>query len=163
MKKNLIKLTALILVLCLSLCACGAAEDQTIIVDGLTMTLPGNFQEMKDIASENNQNFVYATSTQVIMGLKEAKSIFESYGLDLTLADYADLIVTGYELNTSVEYVGGIPTVIYTSDVSGTTFKYIAAMYESNDAFWMVQCSCELDKFDRCYEDFITYLTSVKV
>lgn len=165
MKKNLLKLICLVMsmVLCLGLCACGAEEDQTIIVDGLTLTLPANFQKSDEAAAGSDQLFVYATRTQVVMGLKEEKSLFESYGMDLSLDDYANLIISVYELDAAVEYVGGIPTVTFTSDVNGTTYKYIAAMYESNSAFWMLQCSCEADNFERYYEDFITYLTSVKV
>ena len=160
MKKDIIRISAMLLVMVMMLCACGA-KDQTFSNNGLIMDLPGNYEPLTgdDVAGFT---FSMGSKKSVIMGLKEEKAMFESYGLNLTLDEYTDLVIEANGLNTTVKYEGGIPTFTFTNYVDGTYFKYLAATFEGKDAFWLIQFACEEGKFDDMYSSFIKYLSTVR-
>ena len=111
MKKNIIRISAMLLVMVMMLCACGS-KDQSFSNNGLYMELPGSYRAL----SENEMvgfTFGMGDKKSVVLGLKEEKSMFESYGLDLTLEEYADLVIEANSLSTTVKYEGGIPTFTF--------------------------------------------------
>lgn len=160
MKKNIVRISAMLLVMAMMLCACGS-KDQSFSNNGLYMELPGSYRAL----SENEMvgfTFGMGDKKSVVLGLKEEKSMFESYGLDLTLEEYADLVIEANSLSTTVKYEGGIPTFTFSKYIDGTYYKYLAATIEGADAFWLIQFACEEGKFDDMYNTFIKYLTTVK-
>ena len=161
MAKKLLRVTAMLLVMALLLCACGT-KDKNFSSNGLTMQLPGNY---KPLSSEDSAGYTFAmgSNKSIIMGLKEEKSVFEAYGVSLTLEDYTDLVILNNGIDVTVTYDSGIPTFTFISNVDGTNFKYVAATFEGTDAFWLLQFACEESNFDSMYERFIQYLTTVTV
>ena len=159
MKRNLLRIISMILLTSILLCGCGGEKNQTITSNGLTMTIPAS---MKDITEDSGYTFAYASNKQPVIGLYEEKSIFLSYGLDLTLEEYCDLVIQGNSLDAAPTEVNGLLTFRFDSVVNGETYSYLAAVFENTDAFWLIQCSSKSADFDGYYENFLNYLGSVQ-
>ena len=162
MAKKLLRLTAMLLVMALLLCACGE-EDKNFSSNGLSMKLPGNY---KALSKEDAAAFTFGMGNDesIIMGLKEEKTTFvEIYGVCPTLEGYTDLVILNNGIDVEVANESGIPTFTFISNVDGIDYKYVAAAFEGRDAFWLLQFACVESKFDSLYETFIRYLTTVTV
>ena len=161
MKKNILRIAAMVLVMAILLCACGE-KDQTFSNNGLIMNMPANYER---ITGQDVSGFTFAmgNNKSICVGLKEDKATFEAYGYNLTLDEYTDLVIQANGLSTSVKYEGGIPTFTFVSVVDGQNFKYLAATFEARDAFWLIQFACNESKFDSMYDTFVNYMATVKV
>ena len=163
MKKS-ISLIALMAALSLLLTGCGITqllEDQTINYGDLTMTLPGYYQDYSQQEFAQNYSFVYGFNDVAIMGLREEITLFTSYGSDLTLEEYAQMVIDGNGLNCEVETVDGLITFSFTSENSGQTHAYLAAVYQSARAFWLIQIGCLENNYENNREKFINILKTV--
>ena len=141
------------------LCACGA-KDQSFSSNGLTMDLPGNYERITD-QEASGYTFAMGSSKSIVMGLKEGKDMIAAYGLELNLDEYTEMVLMANNLNSTVTYEGNIPTFTFVSDVNGVDFKYLAATYEGQDAFWLIQFACKEENFDNMYDTFVKYLKTV--
>jgi hypothetical protein len=56
----------------------------------------------------------------------------------------------------------GLAYLIYEADIDGDMFRYVAFVYNTDDAFWVVQITAQEDDFDDNFEDYIEYAKSVK-
>ncbi|MCI8331647.1 MAG: hypothetical protein HFE78_02330 [Clostridiales bacterium] len=159
-RKNIACAAAALLLLCsFMLCSCGAAKEKEFSKEGFTITLTDAFKE-QEIAT---QTVAYVSTKVSVSALKEEKSAFEDNDLDIDLSDYADLVIAANNLSAEAEEKDGLLCFTYDNSVSGQNFTYLATVFESSDAFWLVQFGCEKDKYDSFKEDFVKYAKTVKV
>ena len=185
MKKTLAILLALALAFFASACSLGKktqpapdpepeaeapAETQTTETDKETakvfaceemrITLTDDFAEEEGIESYTG---VFESSECAIFVLREDKDYFGDTDLD----DYAELVL---DANKNIgRDVGdlhrkdGIPLFEYefTNDSSGQTFKYYTTMFESEEAFWLVQFTCYTEDYKSMISKFHKWARSV--
>ena len=162
MKRRITKLLSLCLMACLMLTACGGTTKTTeFSCDGLTMTVPADYRQM---TGEEVQAYTFALTNNktILMGLREEKAIFRSFGMELTLDDYMQIIREANQQEMTVDTYNGQYMIKFESVVEGNRFKYLASVYESEDAFWLIQFGCPESDFEDFRGDFFEQLLSVK-
>ena len=157
------KLTAIILLLtlCLSLAACGG--EALVLTprthEGITISIPEDFIDLSDEEFAADLSFVYGLDPIAVNGLREPKSTFEAYGLELDLERYGDFILKANNVSSDLEERDGILTFTY--EANGYT--YVVTLWETDDAFWTVQAYCPTDSFKKVEKDMWQILSSVTV
>lgn len=154
---KLILLATLALTLLLTACA---VEDKSFTKDGMTITLNSRYSELQ----QEGYTVAYGATDSVVLVLKETYDSLSAASLDKnsTLTEYANVVIKNNSLtNVSVETKDGLTCFQYDSEVDGKTYSYLAAVYKSTDAFWMIQFSAEKDNYDEKESDFITFAKSV--
>ena len=157
MKRILLVLTALVLLV--SLVACGEAQPKTFTAEGMSVTLTDAFVKR----SVDGYTVCYDSKDVAVFALKESFADFQ--GIELTLEEYADLVRQSNASRnpTAVIEKDGILTMEYSflNEEENQTYKYLCAMYEGEDAFWVVQFACMADSYDSLSETLMTYAKSV--
>lgn len=123
-------------------------NDKIFSKSGLSITLTDDFVE-KTLMSQTSY---YESLTSIVTTLKEPFENLEAIGLskDSTLKEYAQEVIktNGFDKSgTTIQEGGGFTGFEYTSDVSGVTVNYVAVVFKSNDAFWLVQFACQEDNY----------------
>ena len=159
--KHVTKLLAIFaLIGSLLLCAC-TASPKTFTKDGMSITLTNRFSEIKQ------ENFLtgYGSTNAAVLVTKEAFTLFEgtTLGKSSTLTDYANAVITAQKLadGTEVKTNDGVTYFNYESSVDGVTYKYMATVHKSEDAFWMIQFSAKAADYADMEADFFTYAKSI--
>ncbi|MBR5642341.1 MAG: hypothetical protein IKW92_09465 [Firmicutes bacterium] len=137
-----------------------ADNAKVFACEELRITLTDEFQEESGI---DYYTGVFDTDEEVVFILREEKSYFGSISLD----EYAEKVI---EANENVGHIieklhkkDGIPLFEYEFDneSTGSTFDYYTTMFESNDAFWLVQFACYATEYKDHVETFHKYARSV--
>lgn len=161
MKRILALMCTLVLALGL-LSGCSASLKTFDTGAGMTISLPSNF-EAGDMAG---QTAYYESPTVIVTVLKETFEDLNSYGLgldaDSEIADYAQILIDGYELDSGLEEIDGVSCLKYENSDSGTDVSYLATVTKGPDAFWLVQFACEKKNYEKFESDFITWAKSMK-
>lgn len=56
---------------------------------------------------------------------------------------------------------GGIKCFTYEREVSGNDYAYLATVFKSSDAFWLIQFACFKDDYNDKEDDFVKWAKSV--
>lgn len=139
-RKIFVSLLALIMCFTLSGCVFGS-KDKTYTSNGISVTMSDGFQE-KSIVSQT----VYLESTESIFSaLKEDFSVLEAVDLgeSASLKDYAEAVVANNKADYEIKEEDGLTYFEYEKTVSGKDFYYLACVYKSDDAFWLVNFASE--------------------
>ena len=159
MKRRLIAvLCAAVLVLGMMTGCSGSAKSFSKA--GMTITLSDAFME----SDMESMTAYYESRTSAVTVLKEDFSTIESVGLstDMSLQEYAQLVVEGNGLDCQVSEEDGLVYFLYEDTVDGTDFSYWATVYRSSDAYWLVHFLCESKNYEKLLPDFKTWAKSVK-
>ena len=155
LKGLLITVLAAALILCNG-CSLFAEKEKTFTFENLKITLTNRFfeDEMEPFS------VVYDSSKIAVFVLKEA---FEGdLNGDLTLTEYAEMVIEANDLpNAEIETENGLTAFYYERSGDGGTYAYYAAVYESSDAFWLIQFATEQDEYEKYEENIFTYAQSV--
>ena len=186
MKKNSIILLALLLAVSLSSCTFSkpapaadpqpvaeepeqtqtqteteAKNEKVFACEEMRITLTDDFTEEESI---NSYTGVFESSECAIFALREDKYYFD----DIDLDDYAELVLeanknAGREVG-DLHRKDGIPLFEYefTNDSTGQTFKYYTTVFESDDAFWLVQFTCYSDDYKDMLSKFHKWARSIR-
>ena len=148
------------LTMALSLCACDFASEEVFTCGDLSITLTSAFEE----SSADGQDAYFESQKVGVTVLKEEKSDLVNSDT-MTKKDYAELVVKTYEKTTigGVSEIGGLTYFTYVATVDGTGYTYEAYIYETSDAFWMVQFFCHTDNYDKYADSFKTWAQSVTI
>ena len=164
MKKSVRVIALLLAMVLMTGCTLFPAKDSTksISSNGLTMNIPSDYKDVSSDPSTAGYTFAYGNSKSLVVGLREEKSLFESYGYYLTLEEYGELVIEGNGIFASLNKENGIITFTFTRLVDGVNYKYLAGVYENNDCFWLIQFGCEMSNFSSMESEFMEYLVSVR-
>ena len=162
MKKSIKVIVALLLV-CALFAGCGVLCDQERTCEDLTITIPGHFLDMSDQDYAKGMNFLYGFNDIAVVGIRETKESLAFYDADLTLEEYGALVMQGNGLDGDMELKEGLYTFEYEASNAGQTFTYLGAVFEGEEAFWIVQAYCLSDEYEQHQADMMKWLKSVKV
>ena len=162
MKKNIsriiIGLLALLLVFTLYGCQ---SKEKTFSKEGMSIVLDESFQEQP----LETQTAYYESKDKIVTILKEEFSVFTPYGMDaedVSLQDYAQMVVDNNGLTAKVEEKDGLVQFVYEKSVDGSDITYLATVHKGIDAFWLVQFACESKNYSKFYSIFVGYAKSFK-
>lgn len=132
-----------------------AAKPKDFSVDGMTVTLTDKFRSVE----EEGFNACYGTDKQVVLVIKEDFSLFEG-AADLTKAEYAQLTIDAYSLSETakVQEKDGLTYFEYQAN----TYHYLAVVYKSQDAFWLIQFCSNISDAADFESEFMAMAKTVK-
>lgn len=140
--------------------------DQKVFqVEELSLTLDNSYSERT--AAGYNAAFSSGDKGIVVLVLREGKEFLGSAlgsAMPSTLEEYAALvrqnnIALGREVGEIKEDQG---ILFFEYEFYFTiTYKYYTAILQSEDAFWLVQFSCDTNNYDQYLDLFSTYVHSV--
>lgn len=159
MKKIVLWLSMVLMVTTLcSGCSFLKPQEKTFTKSGMSITLTDKFYE-KDVV---NYTATYGSTDVAIMALKEEFSLLE--GLEnLSLEDYAQLVIENNKKDISVEKKDGLTYFLYEAEANGKTYSYFSCVYKGTDAFWLIQFSTVADQYEKKSDQLITWAKSVTV
>ena len=135
----------------------GNPKEKVFSKAGLTITLNDKFYE-KEMVS---YTAVYDSESIAVFALKEEKSLLE--GEELTLEEYADLVIANNQLDATAKDAEGLISFTFEKHVNGKDCTYFATVHKSDDAYWLLQFSCESTKYEDLKPTIIQYAKSVNV
>lgn len=157
--KKLIALS-LLLILCLSLAACGPEPAApSYVFDDLSIQIPEDYINLSDEAFAAGLDFIFGLDPIAVNGLREEKATFQAYGLEIDLQRYGDLLMKANNVSGSLGQKDGIWTFSYESG----DFTYVVTLWETEEAFWTVQAYCPTENFSKAKKDMWEILSSVTV
>ena len=165
MRKSLAVLPAFLLIFSL-LTGCGSTEESSTFTYGdLSITLPADFSDLSQKSYGSGYTFLFGSSEMTILGIKEEKSELFKDIPDMTLAQYGRLLIqlNGYDCDLTQR--DGRYTFSYTADLPGQEgeYAYTAVLYETGDAFWVLQCYCPGETVSQNRERIWDLLCAVKI
>lgn len=166
MKKLSLLLALLLLALSLASCnnllvgtALAAPKDFT--VEELTFTLNTSFTEQSSI--DVNQTAVFLSTKTCVLVLRESFDSLESANLntDMSLTEYAAIIMKNGSVKGDPITENGLTYFTYAATSDGTDFTYLATVFRSDSAYWLVQFYCPSSNFKDIKPDMLAYAASV--
>ena len=114
----------------------GSDKAKTFSYDGMSITLTEAFRE----AEYENMSAAYESKYVIVFVLKEPFTLLEGLE-DLTLNEYADLLIQGNGLNAQKKTVGENVMWEYdfTNPDDNKTYRYDSYAFKTKDAFWLIQ------------------------
>ncbi len=163
MKVRVISFFAAIIICLLSLCSCGEEkyDPKKFTVGDLTIELTDGFKR----EFSENYDAVY-TSRKIGVYIKREKftdlKSEEKPASELKPSDYAQGIIDGSKLNTTVKTSMGRTTFTYEVHVDSEWYTFYALVYKSSDSFWLVQFATKSDSFESQFEAINDFAWSVE-
>ncbi len=150
--------SVLLLICSLSLLVGCAVKPKVFAAEEMHMTLTSRFREVE----QTGCTAMFSSRGEVVFVFRESISSLSDKGIDASssLSDYAAVIIQNNGLSdVNVEESDSLTCFTYEKEGDGKPFRYLAVVYRSTDAFWLVQFAAEADAFQR--ETFIAYAQSV--
>ena len=155
------------LILLLSLCIgllCGCVDGyQTVGSNGLTLRLPGYFEDKSSESYAAEQDFLYSYGGMGFLGIREKRSDFPAGYENMGLKAYGNFVIYGNELPCELTMRDGFYTFTYEKDAPEEKLTYVAIVLENKDAFWTVQAYCLSEFYPENASLIWKCLTSAKV
>lgn len=142
------------------LAAFGKAEPKDFVKDGLHITLTDDFTaiEMEGFTA------CYSADDAVVLVLKEPFTLadgFENY----TVTQYGELVIqkSNYSSQTKLEQQDGLNyfEYRYKNEQNQQEYHYIATLFKSKDAFWLVQFAVPQTGFEEQRPQLMQWAKSV--
>ncbi len=121
---------------------------------GMTITLTERFKEF----DTDNYTVSYTTDKCAVFALEEAFTLFEDPE-NLTLRDYGQMILDNSGMNETSKLVEENGLLYFEYQVD--TYYYMACLYKADDAFWLVQFTCDVDNADAYKPSFTKWAKTV--
>ena len=158
--KQILKLATLCLVLAVLLCAC-SLPDRVFTCKNLSITLPGSFADLSSTLDGDDLDFFYMTAKTGITGYRVEKASMTEDAESLTPENFVELMQYSNAHTGKVTHRGDICSYIYTAETDGEDFTYLVAVFDAEDALWVLQCYCRTAEFSKTEETFWSYLETV--
>jgi len=137
------------------------SSPRTFSSNGVKITLTDDFIKVP-IA---DFTVSYGNGEISVFFLEERFDVYE--GLDsFTLEQYGEAVieVNKYDSSTQLKERDSLLYFEYdgTNPDSGEEYSYIAFVYETSDAFWLVQFGALVEDMEKCYDDIFEYAKTVE-
>lgn len=135
-------------------------STKTYTVNGISVTMNDSFYE-KDLVS---QTAYLESQNAIFTALKEEFTELEAVGItkDSTLKDYAEAVKAANSFTGNIIEKDGLVYFTYEKDISGKSFFYLATVYKTDDAFWLVNFACESKNKEEFEPKFIEWAKTVE-
>lgn len=157
--KKIIRILALALVLVM-LTGCGRGTKLFTCGD-LTMLIPSGMKDVSGQSEFAGHTFALKSKELVIFGLEErhlGDPLLEEY----TLLSYTQEVIRGNGLSCVplVRNNEDYTYFSYTCRFDDQDYRYLVAVYRTDESFWMIQLSCLVEQYEEaaCFR----YLDSVE-
>lgn len=159
MKRTLAAILTVVLLLT-ALCGCELTSKEFSYKE-LTITAPRSMKDATDDQIANKADYVISNSTMAIFVLREDFSTFPKGYEDLSVKEYAELVLEANNLHEDLEEDDDLVTFTFRKTEDGVSYTYIAACYKSEEAFWLVQAACKTTQYDKMRDKMMDCLKSV--
>lgn len=121
-----------------------ATAMKDFYVEELKISLPDTFEE-EDVTGYTKAFF---DNYSAVLVLREDKADLANYAENMD--EYVKLVVSANESRGISEpvYVNGRPTFEYDATANDVTYRYYTTLYESDEAFWIVQFASMKQAYD---------------
>lgn len=150
-KKLLSIFTICIIIVTLCGCAVKDTKNKVFTKNEFNITLNEAYVE----SQQDGFYACYDSATVAVFVVKESFDIMEGFS-DYTIEQYANIVMYNCsDKNPSLHQKDGISYIEYSfkNTQINKTYNYLIALYKSDDAFFMVQFTCE-DKNYKEYKDY---------
>ena len=126
-------------------------------VEDMKISLPADLQKEE----YEGYTAVFDSETSAELILREDKGDFVNYADNMD--EYLQLVKKANESKGIGDYVyeNGRPTFEYDSTSDNMTFRYYTVVYESDEAYWLVQFACEKSLYDAMKPSFNEWADTV--
>lgn len=129
---------------------------KTFRYDGMEMTLTNRFSETAD----EKFDFCYSSADVAVLGLKEELALNPGLkGYDR--GRYAQMVIQNNNLSATVRTEGNLMWFTYGS-ATEDGYHYSAYIYQTEDAFWMIQFCTKADQWENQTENIEKWAKSVQ-
>lgn len=155
-KSVIILFVAANLILLMSSCS---AKMRNFEKDGMLITLTSDYKETEP----GNLTSYYKSPRAAVTSVKKDIDLLNELGIssDISTLDYAELIVKSSGIEVSVYEQNALTYFEYAENTNFGSFKYLACVYKDDDAFWLVQFSCQADIYNDMKSEFLKFAQSV--
>ena len=144
------------------LCGCRRVlPDQTIVCREITITLPGDFEDLSHQTYAQDVEMVYGADGIVISAIAEPADELALYFPNIDAEQYAQLVIRAYDLSGDAQMVDGIPSFTYTVETGDMEITYLVGVFASDTHFWMVQAYCSAEEYPVNQPEMWEYISSV--
>lgn len=159
MKKILVVLCAFVSCILLGGCAFGN-QEKTYSSHGISVTMNKGFVE-KSIMS---QTAYFQGTDALFTALKEDFDTLAliDLGSKSTKKDYAEAVVKNNKADYKVIEKDDLTYFEYEKSISGKDYYYLASVYKTDDAFWLVNFACEKANKEKYESIFKRWAKTVK-
>ena len=150
----------LLLLLIVSLCLSGCSAKENTAPhshEDLTIRIPADYIDLSGEEYAQDLTFIYGLAPVTVSGLRDDKSMFTEFNLDLN--GYGQLILDLNNISSQLTEKDGIPTFTY--EANGYT--YLVTLWETESAYWTVQAYCPTTDFEAAKDQMWEILTSIKI
>ncbi len=114
----------------------------------------------KDLATATA---TWMSDKAVVTALKEEFSILETIDIDKNskIEDYAKAVIKNNKADYELKEKDGLNYFEYEQTVSGKDYYYFAAIYKSDDAFWLVNFACDKNNKSEYQDKFVEWAKTV--
>lgn len=140
-----------------------AVKTKSFVCGDVTMVLPEEFEE----TSAEGQDGAYLSDNAGAMVFTQTKAELTNLGYNgstMTKKEYADAIISANEQQAQdVKEENGLTTYVYTASTENYNFTYQAFIFESDDAFHMVQFYCLSASYETLAPSFAQWASQVVI
>jgi len=160
MKRRFLAVLCLFLAVCLLVGCDSYPEGNSFTYQDLTITLPGDFEELYKGTASKDADFFYGRDTLIVMGLSEKKSDLKP----MSLEEYTAYVIQGNELTCTPERSGTGYVFSYEATVSDTSsYTYVVTTFAGDTNFWILQFYCPTEKFHENKAEIDMILEGIKL
>lgn len=152
---------SLALALCIGL-LCGCMDEETTVshaYEDLTIYIPTDYIDLSGEEFAQGLSFVFGMNPIAVNGLREPKSTFTAYGLNLDLKQYGKFLMMSNQVNAQLQEKDGVRFFSYKAG----EYTYVVSLWETEEAFWTVQAYCPTADYSKVKNDIWDILSSVTV
>ena len=115
------------------------ADFQIFALDGITLALPTNFEEVPD-----QQWPTYYNGYSFVTVTRESFAVYPTL-FDMSLDEYCDALLDTYNIDAEVRVQGGLHWFDYESNLPDrdTQANYFTVVYKTDTDFWIVTFGCD--------------------
>jgi len=139
----------------------GEPREKAFSKAGMTITLNDSFVEKELVA----YTAYFESKTTAVLVVKEEFYFLEQLGLptDISLYEYGKKVGENNYLEYDVTIKDGLAFSEFNNTVNGKDFSYLAVFFRGDDAYWVVQFTCESKNYGKYSGDFFKWAKSVEV
>lgn len=159
--KRKVFVSFLALIMCLTLGGCiFGSKEKTYTSNGISVTMPEGFVE-KSIVS---QTAYFEGKESLFSALKEEFTTLSvvNLGKDSSLKEYAEAVIKNNKADYEIVEKDGLTYFEYEKSLSGKKYYYLASIYKTDDAFWLVNFACDSSNKAKYQPLFIRWAKTVK-